>query len=403
MQPRKTFIPAGSVIRMVLMIGISGIVFAATGDPILDNQYRLDLTRTVATGSTRKIAMGGAFVGLAEGNASIPDNPAAVAYRPRAFMRPWELDMVLSTLTTTDDDTDNSGSTSLVYSDHALMDVGLMGQYKNFGLGGVASLSVYGSNDLPQDQEAQLLSGNVATGYSFMEHQLAVGVSVAPIGARVHPKDSHDPRSFGLEGVGYGAGVIWHPQRGHWRFGAAYRGAVSSTEDLPESTGPVKVGNLIVPSGVLVAGSTALGIAYEWDKFPLWRTRPAIATFDMRIFNESPDDANGAKAFLTQTSQPVGQKTITTLHTGLEVEAVPRVLRLRGGTYREPSRYEDISTRYHVTGGLELRLTKFNIWDNRPLAISYAFDLAPRYQVHSFSVWLYTFTVPVSTPEKARI
>jgi hypothetical protein len=391
------------IVSGFLVVGARLCLFAAAGDPIQNNNYRLDLTRTVATGSTRKIAMGGAFVGLAEGNAAIQDNPAAVAYRPRAFMRPWEFDMALGTLTTTDDDTDNSGSTSLVYSDHVLADVGLMGQYKHFGLGFLAKMSAYKSNDLPQDQVAQLVSGNISTGYECMDHQLALGFSLTPIGARAHPEGSHDARSFGLKGFGYAGGIIYHPERGHWRFGAAYTSAVSTDQELVQTgTSPVKVGNLIVPGGVLVAGSTALGGAYEWDQFPFWKRHPAIATFDMRIFNVSPPDAQSVKSFLTQTAQPVGQKTIVTLHTGLEAEAVPKFLRLRVGTYREPSRYDGISARQHITCGFEARVTKFNVWDHRPLSISYAFDAAKRYQVHSFSVWLYTFTVPVAYKPSAE-
>jgi len=42
-----------------------------------------------------------------------------------------------------------------------------------------------------------------------------------------------------------------------------------------------------------------------------------------------------------------------------------------------------------------MRLTRFNIWGERPLAISYAIDGAARYLVHSISIWLWTFTVPV--------
>jgi len=390
--------PAWIFAILLLFIGIRGRLQAAQGDPIQSNNYQLDLTRTVVTGSTRKIGMGGAIVGLAEGNAAIQDNPAAVAYRPRAFDRPWEFDMVMGALTTTNDDTDNSGSTSLVYSDHVLADVGVMGQYQNFGLGTLAQVSAYGSNDLPQNQVAQFVSGSLASGYTFMDRQLAIGLSINPIGARAQPKDSHDPRSFQLKGFGYGTGVIWHPQRGHWRFGAAYTSPVSSSENLVVSgTSPVKVGNLIVPNGVMVAGSMAVGTAYEWDDFPLWRNRSAISTCDLRLFGQSPGDANGTGAFLTQTLQPVGQKTIATLHTGLEVEAVPRFLRLRVGTYYEPSRYDGISARAHITGGFELRLTRGNIWGDRPLAISYAIDEASRYQVHSVSIWLYTFTVPVGS------
>lgn len=369
---------------------------AAPGDPIVDNNYRLDLTRTVTSGSTRKIGMGGAFVGLAEGNAAIPDNPAAVAYRPRAFLRPWEFDMVMGTLVTTNDDTDNSGSSSLIYGDQALVDAGLMAQYENWGLGGVARLTVLDSDDLPEDQDAQFLSGTAAVGYTALDRQLAFGFSLNPIGARLKSEsDRLERNSFKLNGLGWGAGIIWHPNRGHWRFGGAYTSSVSTDQNLVVSgTSPVRVGNLIVPSGVMVTGNLSLGTAYEWNQFPLWQ-RPTIATCDVRIFGESPADANGGKSFVTQTFQPEGQKTIVTLHTGLEVESIPKVLRLRIGTYREPSRYDGISARMHITGGFELRLTKFNVWDNRPLAISYAIDAADRYQVHSVSIWLYTFTVPV--------
>jgi hypothetical protein len=398
---KKAF-PIGALLFSCFLMACLTTLHAAAGTPIQNNNYRLDLTRTVTSGSTRKIGMGGAFVGLAEGNAAIVDNPAAVAYRARAFLKPWEFDAVLGTLITSDDDTDNSGSTNLINTDQALIDAGVMAQYKNFGIGGVAQITAVSSNDLPDNQEAQLVSGVAAVGYTFMDRQLAVGLSVDPIGARVHNKDSHDPRSFQLKGTGYGAGMIWHPDRGPWRFGAAYKSSVSSDEGLAQSSSPIKAGNLIVPSGVLTTDSLALGTAYEWDKFPLWKSRPAIGTFDINIFGQSPADANGAKAFLTQTEQPVGQKTVVTLHTGLEVEAVPRYLRVRAGTYYEPSRYDGISARQHITGGFELRLTKFNIWGERPLAISYAIDSADRYLVSSISIWLYTFTVPVGTPEKAE-
>src|SRR4029077_15906761 len=141
----------------------------------------------------------------------------------------------------------------LIYSDNVLTDVGLMAQHDHLGLGFLAKVSAYQSNDLPQNQVAQMVSGTVATGYEFMDHQFAVGFSANPIGARVHPKDSYNPRSFELKGVGYAGGAIWQPQRGHWRFGAALTGPVSTDEDLVQTgTGPVKVGNLIVPEGVLI-------------------------------------------------------------------------------------------------------------------------------------------------------
>jgi hypothetical protein len=372
---------------------------ASPGEPIVANDYKLDLTRTVATGSTRKIALGGAYTGVAEGNAAIPDNPAAVAYRPRAFMDPWEFDMVIGALATGEDDTDNSGSTSLIYSDPVLMDVGVMAQYRNFGIGYLAQMSVVTSDDLPQNQEAQFLAGSAAIGYTTDNREVALGVSLDQVGARVHPEGSRDPRSFRLTGPGYSAGVLWHPRRGPWRFGAAYHSGVSSSEGLPPSTTPITVGTLIVPNGVLVTDSLSLGTAYEWNDLPVWRGRSALASFDLKVFGTSPDDANGTSAFLTQTTNPVGQERITTIHGGLEIEAVPTRVRLRAGTYYEPSRYDAIDARQHLTGGFEVRLFKVPLWGERYLSFSYAIDVAARYQVQSFSIWLWSFTVPVPSAE----
>jgi hypothetical protein len=86
---------------------------------------------------------------------------------------------------------------------------------------------------------------------------------------------------------------------------------------------------------------------------------------------------------------------IATVHGGLEAEAIPKRLRLRAGTYYEPSRFDGIAARQHITGGFEVRLFKFGLWGERHLSFSYAVDVAARYQVQSFSIWLWSFTVPV--------
>lgn len=383
-----------SLLFLLCLIAFS-VPARSQGEPLESNAYQIDLTRTVVTGSTRKIALGGAFTGIAEGVAAIPDNPAAVAYRARAFMAPLELDMVLSTLATGDDDADNSGTDSIVYGNQALMDVGLMAQYHNWGIGFESQLAVFRSENLPQNQEAQFMSGALATGYTNDDRTIAIGVSLDPIGARVHPADSYDPRSFRLKGMGYGAGVLYHPQRGAWRFGAAYNSSVSSNENLVVvGTEPVKVGNLIVPEAVLQTDILSLGIAHETNHFFGWRGHPGLASGDIRFFGKSPSNAQGSAAFVTQTVRPVGQKIIATLHGGLEAEVLPGRMRVRAGTYREPSRYEGISARQHITGGFEIRL--FSIpYVTRDASLSYAVDYTARYQVYSLSLWLWSFAEPV--------
>lgn len=368
------------------------------GEPLTTNDYQIDVTRTVTTGSTRKIALGGAYTGIAEGNAALSDNPAAVAYRARAFMNPLELDMVLSTLAMGENDSDNSGTQSLVYGNTSLVDLGLMAQYKNWGVGFVSQMAVFESQNLPQNQEVQFKSGTMAAGYTTDDRSVAIGVSLNPVGARVHPKNNYDPRSFKLEGMGYGAGILVHPHRGSWRFGAAYSSSVSTDEgNVISGTDPIKVANLIVPEGVLETDILSLGVAHEWNHFLGWRGHPGLASADIRIFGQSPSNAQGSAAFVTQSARPIGQKTIATIHGGMEVELLPNRFRLRAGTYYEPSRYEGGSARQHITGGFEVRLFPIP-YVTRQVSFSYATDYTARYQVHSFSLWLWALTVPV--PER---
>src|SRR3954452_16510095 len=54
---------------------------ALTGPPIQDNNYRLDLRRGPIISSAKPVALGGAYIGIAEGVTSLNSNPAGVAFR----------------------------------------------------------------------------------------------------------------------------------------------------------------------------------------------------------------------------------------------------------------------------------------------------------------------------------
>ena len=57
------------------------------GPPIVDNNYNLDLRQGPVLGSSRKVALGGAYIGVAESIASLSSNPAGVA--GTLIMRFW--------------------------------------------------------------------------------------------------------------------------------------------------------------------------------------------------------------------------------------------------------------------------------------------------------------------------
>jgi hypothetical protein len=66
----------------------------------------------------------------------------------------------------------------------------------------------------------------------------------------------------------------------------------------------------------------------------------------------------------------------------VEHETLVHRLRLRAGSYLEPSVFRTLSPRPHLTGGLEVFL--FDYFDD--WSVSASFDLAPRYQNFAFSI-----------------
>lgn len=76
--------------------------------------------------------------------------------------------------------------------------------------------------------------------------------------------------------------------------------------------------------------------------------------------------AVGFESFLVQAVDRSGERVTFTPRFGVEAEVVPHLLQVRAGTYLEPSRFRQGSSRLHGTGGLELRLfpwTVFGLWD----------------------------------------
>ncbi len=76
---------------------------------------------------------------------------------------------------------------------------------------------------------------------------------------------------------------------------------------------------------------------------------------------------------------------------GVEAEAIPNWLILRGGSYYEPSRFGGVG-RQHFTFGASLRVFSSSFWGlfpEWPYGIDAAMDLAPRYESVSASIALF--------------
>jgi hypothetical protein len=79
------------------------------------------------------------------------------------------------------------------------------------------------------------------------------------------------------------------------------------------------------------------------------------------------EDAVGIESMLEQTVNRSGQKTVISPRLGVESGVIPNYLKLRAGTYLEPTRFEGSEPRAHVTAGLDVKLAiwdVFGLWPN---------------------------------------
>jgi hypothetical protein len=74
------------------------------------------------------------------------------------------------------------------------------------------------------------------------------------------------------------------------------------------------------------------------------------------------DEAVGVESLVAQTVNRSGQKTVISPRVGIESGVIPEWLKLRGGSYIEPTRFEGSEPRVHVTAGLDVKLLVWNVF-----------------------------------------
>lgn len=103
--------------------------------------------------------------------------------------------------------------------------------------------------------------------------------------------------------------------------------------------------------------------------------RYVLVAADMIVTGKT-DNGHGLEAFLDQTPERSGQKVSYGVRMGVESEVWPDRMKVRAGSYLEPSRFERAYYRPHGTAGVEARLFDLWRWSARGTA---TIDLAPRY------------------------
>jgi hypothetical protein len=78
------------------------------------------------------------------------------------------------------------------------------------------------------------------------------------------------------------------------------------------------------------------------------------------------EEALGVESLVTQTVSRSGQHTVASPRLGVESGVIPEFLKLRAGTYLEPTRFEGSEVRPHVTFGFDVKLIKWNVFGAWP-------------------------------------
>jgi hypothetical protein len=120
-----------------------------------------------------------------------------------------------------------------------------------------------------------------------------------------------------------------------------------------------------------------------------WPRRYYLITADL-WFNGRVDNGVGVESFLFQTVQRSGERVTVSPRLGFESEVWPKRMKIRAGTYLEPTRFAESSPRMHGTLGFDINVLKWNVFGIWPedyrWQIQAALDLARSYGSFSLGI-----------------
>ncbi len=359
-------------------------------DPIVDRNYTLDLYQGAVVGSVRIVGMGGAAIALAQGSASIKANPAAPAVRSATSKGKWDWDWHVDWLSPElGADFDNNGieTTDDDLSTQPIFTIGLVVNYKHWAIGANATWSsATVGTDNGEVVEPQALVGNFSIARSFKNEEYTAGIGIRT-GQLSIKRGNQD--LFVISGAALEGGFVWRPPQMPLRLGASASAPVSGRQITAstECPDPMDCFGYILPEEVKVPWQVGIGAGWRFARSQ-WNRRVKDSFRDERALTLAADvvltgnvkNGHGVEAFVQKQLQRSGRKVAVSLRGGAEYEWFPGRLRLRAGSYWEPSRFEGVPGRIHVTGGMELSFYNFKFWgDPYRLRLSLIFDGAKRY------------------------
>lgn len=385
MAPPSLAVARGWVFLALLPAG--PLCATLTGPPITDNDFNVDLSMGPVYGSGRMVGLGGAYVGVAEGADGVTSNPASLLHYHKETEPRWRPGFTIGWFKALGKDFDNNGSETSTFLDHQVVDAGITLQHGKYGLGFHLLGQPIQVQTGDRRTEFSFLVSRLVLGRSFLDRELHLALAAVPVTLEARDKDSGS-KLFKMGSASAEIGALWNPRRGALRLGLAYRGRTAQDQPLDTSAGPARAAGLFLPAEVELPWQVSGGASYLWSS--VLGGRKLLVATQWTVVGKARN-AVGIESFLEQKVQRSGQVGTMSVHGGMEIEILPRLLRARLGNYFEPSRFEGVSDRAHVTGGLEWGFSHYWMEPDSTLTVQYAFDVSRRYSKHSIALGIWRF------------
>ncbi len=386
--------------RVVFAVWLAGMPRLASADPptttIRPGQsYSIDLYDGAPLGNAAVVGTGGAAIADSVGSSGTLLNASASAVRPTTDTDAWSwdyhIDYLIGSLSS---DYGNSGLTHPAGSDtgNNTLTGGLSFRRHDWAMAftAVARTAMIDAPDV-SGLRAQTTQYKLALAKWFPELDMAIGLSLDSDGFAV--RDGLDQPLFSIQGAGGEAGAQWIPRHQSFRIGANLVSAITGSQVDVDSCPTTIYTCTILPDHVVSPARFGAGIAYrfaetEWNQIVggVFRDERSVTALADVVITGPSANGYGFDAFGLQQLERSGRHRSISIRGGVEYEWVPGRLRLRGGSYWEPNRFEGVPGRLHGTFGIEVRALEFHFWGLRRGRITATIDEAAGYNNLGFSI-----------------
>lgn len=374
--------------------------------PVVDRNYAIDLYDGNALGNAATIAVGGAAAANAMGSSGTLINVSAPAVRPTTDADDWSWDYHLDYLNAqTSGDYTNSGlPMSSSFTGSSAWTGGLAVRIRDWAAAITAMTQTVqvGNVTLPTGTmtalDAATLHAKLAIATWQAPIDTAIGVAIDAVQFDLLPGCNGNGCGtlFEIQGAGLEAGAQWIPHMEDFRVGLDVMSSARGGKVAADACAGMEdnCNGFILPESVVSAWRVVGGIAYRqadtaWNQQiggHYFRDERALTLTSDLVVTGPTSNGYGLDAFAQHMLERSGRHASYSLRGGAEYEWLPGRLRLRGGSYWEPGRFEGVPGRLHITFGLEVRVFEFHAFGVRRGRITLTADTATAYKNVGISI-----------------